>query len=186
MLEKFFSAPKTLRRFRRGISGPHVDTFADYLELAGYAPASAVRYIRAAAHIGCFVERKNGVPADIDSQTLDCFNKHLRRCQCPQFKRGKISYHAQFGAKLFHRHLIGCGICSMESTQNLIPAPALVTAFCDWFRTHRGVKEPTLRHYARGAIALVLALGEDVGQWNAQAVRNFFLQRASQSGMSTT
>ena len=61
-----------------------------------------------------------------------------------------------------------------------------MTAFCDWFRTHRGVKEPTLRHYARGATDLIRALGEDVGQWNAQAVRNFLLERASQSGTSTT
>ncbi len=186
MLEKFFSAPKTLRRFRRGISGPHVDTFASDLERAGYAPTSAVRYIRAAAHIGCFVERKGGGLANINSKTLDRFNKHLRRCRCPHFKRGKVSYHAQFGAKLFHRHLVDCGICSRELAQNLIPAPALVTAFCDWFRTHRGVKEPTLRHYARGATDLVRALGEDAGQWNAQAVRNFFLERASQSGISTT
>ena len=186
MLEKFFSAPKTLQRFRRGISGPHVDTFAHDLERAGYAPTSAVRYIRAAAHIGCFVERKGGGLANINSETLNCFNKHLRRCRCPHFKRGKVSYHAQFGAKLFHRHLVDCGICSRELTQNLIPAPALVTAFCDWFRTHRGVKEPTLRHYARGATDLVRALGEDAGQWNAQAVRNFFLERASQSGISTT
>ena len=66
------------------------------------------------------------------------------------------------------------------------PAPALVTAFCDWFRTHRGVKEPTLRHYARGATDLLRTLGEDVGQWNAQAVRDFLLERASQCGTSTT
>ena len=58
MLEKFFSAPKTLRRLRGGISGPHIDAFADNLERDGYAPASAVRYIRAAAHLGCFVQRK--------------------------------------------------------------------------------------------------------------------------------
>lgn len=58
MLEKYFSAPKTLRRFRGGISGQHIDGFADDLELDRYAPASAVRYIRAAAHLGCFVQRK--------------------------------------------------------------------------------------------------------------------------------
>jgi hypothetical protein len=39
-----------------------------------------------------------------------------------------------------------------------------VTAFCDWFRTHRGAKEPTLRHYARGATDLLRTLGEDVSQ----------------------
>src|SRR5947208_10557819 len=186
MLETYFSAPKTLRRLRSGISGPHIDAFSDGLERQGYAPASAVRYIRAASHIGCFVHRKGRVLRDIDLGTLDSFSRHLRRCQCPHFKRGKISYHAPFGAKLFYRHLIACGICSRELTQNLIPAPSLVTAFCEWFRTHRGVKEATLRHYARGATDLVRALGEDVGKWNAQAVRNFFLQRASQSGMSTT
>ena len=58
MLEKYFCAPKTLRRLRDGISGPHIDAFADRLERDGYAPASAVRYIRSAAHLGCFVQRK--------------------------------------------------------------------------------------------------------------------------------
>jgi site-specific recombinase XerD len=61
-----------------------------------------------------------------------------------------------------------------------------VIAFCDWFRTHRGVKEPTLRHYARGATDILRALGEDVSKWNAQAVRDFLLQRASQCGIPTT
>ena len=88
--------------------------------------------------------------------------------------------------KLFHRHLVGCGVCSIESVPNLAPIPALVTAFCDWFRTHRGVKEPTLRQYARGATDLLRTLGEDVGQWSAQAVRDFLLERASQCGTPTT
>ena len=70
MLEKYFSAPKTLRRLRGGISGPHIDAFADDLEREGYAPASAVRYLRAAAHLGCFVQRKGGVLKDID---LNCW-----------------------------------------------------------------------------------------------------------------
>jgi site-specific recombinase XerD len=185
MLEKYFSAPKTLRRLRGGISGPYVDAFADDLNRNGYAPASAVRYIRAAAHLGCFVQRRDGVLTDVDFKILDSFDSHLRRCRCPHFKRGKINYHAQFGVKLFHHHLVERGICKSQPVQEEPFIPALVTAFCDWFRTHRGVKEPTLRHYARGATDLVRALGEDVGQWNAQSVRNFFLERARQSGMST-
>ena len=186
MLEKFFSASKSLRRLRGGISGPHIDAFADALERDGYAPASAVRYIRAAAHLGCFVERKGDVLSDIDLNILDSFCHHLRRCRCPHFKRGKISYHAQFGVKLFHRHLVGCGICPSESVQNLPANPALVTAFCDWFRTHRGAKEPTLLHYARGATDLLRTLGEDVSQWNARALRDFLLERASQCRKETT
>lgn len=186
MLETYFSAPKTLLRLRGGISGPHIDTFTDDLECKGYAPVSAVRYIRAASHLGCFVQRKGGVLKDIDLSLLDSFRSHLRRCRCPHFKRGKISYHAQFGVKLFHHHLVECGVCPSEPAQNLTPNPALVSAFCDWFRTHRGVKEPTLRQYARGAADLLRTLGEDVGQWNAQAVRDFLLERASQCGPPTT
>jgi len=186
MLEKYFSTPKVLRRLRGGISGPYVDAFADDLNRDGYAPASAVRYIRAAAHLGCFVQRRGGDLTDVDLNILDSFSRHLGRCRCPHFRRGKISYHAHFGVKLFHRHLVERGICKSQPVQEAPFAPALVTAFCDWFRTHRGVKEPTLRQYARGATDLVRTLGEDVGQWKAQAVRNFLLEQASQSGTSTT
>jgi Site-specific recombinase XerD len=186
MLEKYFSAPKTLRRLRGGISGPYVDAFADNLNRDGYTAASAVRYIRAAAHLGCFVQRRGGVLTDVDLNILDSFSRHLRRCRCPHFRRGKIGYHAHFGVKLFHHHLVERGICKSQPVPEASFASALVTAFCDWFRTHRGVKEPTLRHYARGAADLVRALGEDVGQWNAQAIRNFLLERAGQSGASTT
>ena len=186
MLEKYFSAPKTLRRLRGGISGPHIDAFADDLERDGYAPASAVRYIRAAAHLGCFVQRKGAVLSDVDSDSIDSFDCHLSHCRCPHFKRAKIGYHSRFGVKLFHQHLVGCGVCQAEPVSEVSAAPVLVTAFCDWFRTHRGVKEPTLRHYARGATDLIRTLGDDVGQWKAQALRAFLLQRASQCGASTT
>ena len=186
MLETYFSAPKTLRRLRSGISGPHIDAFADDLERDGYAPSSAVRYIRAAAHLGCFVQRRGRVLADIDLHTLHAFAGHLRRCQCPHFKRAKISYHARFGAKLFHQRLVDCGICSREPVRDTPTDLALVTAFRDWFQTHRGVKQPTLRQYTRGATELVQALGEDVGQWTSQAVRNFLLERAHKCGAPTT
>ena len=95
MLETYFSAPKTLLRLRGGISGPHIDAFADDLEREGYAPSSSVRYIRAASHLGCFVQRRRRSLKDIDLTLLDSFRRHLRRCRCPHFKRGKISYHAQ-------------------------------------------------------------------------------------------
>ena len=128
MLEKYFSAPKTLRRLRGGISGPYVDAFAGDLNRDGYAPASAVRYIRAAAHLGCFVQRRGGVLKDVDLNMLDSFSRHLRRCRCPRFKRGKISYHAHFGVKLFHQHLVERGICKSRPVQAAPFAPALVTA----------------------------------------------------------
>jgi site-specific recombinase XerD len=186
MLEKYFSAPKTLRRLRAGVSGPQVDAFADDLERDGYALSSAVQYIRGAAHLGCFVQRKGGALQDINLSMLESFNHHLRHCRCPHFKRGKIGYHQHFGAKLFHHHLLARGVCPSGPVQNPTPSPAIVTSFCNWFRTHRGAKEPTLRLYARGATDLLRTLGEDISQWNAKTVRDFLLQRAGESGISTT
>ena len=77
MLEKYFSAPKTLQRLRGGISGPYVDAFADGLNRDGYAPASAVRYIRAAAHLGRFVQRRGGALKDVDLNMLDSRSEAL-------------------------------------------------------------------------------------------------------------
>jgi site-specific recombinase XerD len=88
--------------------------------------------------------------------------------------------------KLFQRHLVRRGICKNQAIQEAPIVPAIVTAFCDWFRTYRGVKEPTLRLYARGATDLLGTLGEDVGQWNVQALRNILLERARQCGTTTT
>jgi hypothetical protein len=43
MLEKFFSAPKTLSRLRGGISGANIDAFADISNATNTRQASAVR-----------------------------------------------------------------------------------------------------------------------------------------------
>src|SRR5207249_10229 len=71
MLETYFSAPKTLARLRTGPSGPHVDGFADALQQEGYSQASAVRYLRAATHLGHFLHRRRRTWADVDAGTLE-------------------------------------------------------------------------------------------------------------------
>jgi len=60
MLEEYFSAPKTLRRLRTGPSGSYIDGFADALKRAGYSKASAIRYLRNAAHPGPISKRVGG------------------------------------------------------------------------------------------------------------------------------
>jgi hypothetical protein len=101
LIDKYFSAPKTLRRLRAGLSGPHIDGFAEALEQGGYSPATAIRYLRAAAHLGCFVRCKGAALADINANMLEDFRRHLPRCRCPQSNGGRTGYHAQFGVKLF-------------------------------------------------------------------------------------
>ena len=165
MLEKYFSAPKTLARLRAGLSGPHIDGFADALEHDGYSPGSAVRYLRAAAHLGNFLQCNRGILADIDAERLDAFRRHVPRCRCPLSNGGKVNHHVFFGAKRFHAHLIQTGVCQSDpATRVQIIEPELIVSFRDWFRKHRGAAEPTLRQYCRVAAEMLEKLGGDLSQ----------------------
>ena len=79
MIDRYFSAPKTLRRLRSGLSGTYIDGFADALTRDGYGHATVVRYLRAAAHVGVFLERRHKTLADLDAETVRAFRRHLRR-----------------------------------------------------------------------------------------------------------
>lgn len=187
MLDNYFCAPKTLRRLRTGPSGPHIDGFADALERDGYAYASAIRYLRAAAHLGHFIALKGGALADVDAGTLEAFGRHFSRCRCPRSNGGVTGYHARFGAKLFYRYLVRLGVSECAAIADAEPAdPALVASFRDWLRVHRGASVPTLRLYCRGATELIGALGADVARWDVRSVREFLLGRAATCGLPTT
>ncbi len=187
MLEKYFSAPKTLHRLRAGPSGPYIDGFAAALARDGYSPASAVRYLRAAAHLGHFLRRTGRTMADLDPHAVEAFRRHLRRCRCPLSTGSRATnHHGFFGAKRFYAHLVRTGICQRTPAPTLCQAePALVLAFREWFRMHRGAAEPTLRSYCRGATELLTALGDDLGCWTVQRIRAFWLARATQCGRAT-
>ena len=187
MLETYFSARKTLARLRTGPSGPHIDGFAEALEQEGYSSASAVRYLRAAAHFGHFLQRRRRTLADADARALEAFRSHLSRCRCPLSNGGVANHHVVFGAKRFHRHLCRIGVCQAQPERARPNAePALIASFREWFRRHRGATAPTLKNYCRGATDLLNGLGEDVNQWAPARIRTFVLDRAKQSGTSTT
>jgi site-specific recombinase XerD len=187
MIERYFSAPKTIRRLRAGLSGTFIDGFAEALQYQGYSHSMAVRSLHAASHIGWFVQRRGCVLSDINETMIEAFSRHLLRCRCYQIhSRKRTGYHARFAVKRFHRYLIKLGICADLGINNIVTEPPMVTAFRDWFRTHRGVTEPTLRLYCRGATDLLQTLGEDFGLWSIQAVRKFLLDRSSQCSADTT
>jgi hypothetical protein len=98
MLETYFSASKALRYLRGGPSGPYLDLFAIALERQGYSADTAVRYLRAAAHLGHGIARRGIMSSNID---LTVFSKHLRTCRCPRAKGGRGNHHTIFGARLF-------------------------------------------------------------------------------------
>ena len=158
MLETYFSASKMPGHLRSGPSGPYLDGFAAALERQGYRAGTAVRYLRAAAHLGHVVARQGAMPSDID---LAVFSEHLRTCRCPRATGGRRNHHTIFGARLFRQHLVEIGVCRSAAATLKHAEPCLVAHFKAWMRKHRGASEPTIKLYARDATHLMTTLGDD-------------------------
>ncbi len=184
MLETYFSAPKMLGHLRIGPSGPYLDGFSALLERDGYSPATAVRYLRAAAHLGHFVHEQGGTLAQID---LPAFGAHLRACRCPRSKGGRRNHHTVFGAQHFHGFLLAIGVCqpAIATPEVQHVEPEVIVRFRAWLRKHHGAADPTIRLYTRDAASLMMALGNDLRHWDATDIRNAFMKRADQSGKGT-
>jgi site-specific recombinase XerD len=182
MLETYFSASKMRAHLRSGPSGPYLDGFAAALERQGYRAGTAVRYLRAAAHLGHVVAQQGAMPNEID---LAVFSEHLRSCRCPRAMGGRRNHHTIFGARLFRRHLVEIGVCQPAAAPLQRAEPRLVAHFKEWLRKHRGASDATIELYARDAARLVAALGDDPEGWEPAAVRSFFLDRASHCGKGT-
>ncbi len=184
MLETYFMAPKMVAHLRAGPSGPYMDGFAAWLTRDRYEPSVAVRYLRAAAHIGHFTQEQGGTFANLD---LAAFSRHLRTCHCPRSKGGRRNHHTIFGVRRYREYLEVIGVDQfgrMPEVQNA--EPVIITEYRQWLRKHRGVADSTIRLYSRDAANLLVALGDDPGRWNAKSVREYFLDRASQCGAGTT
>jgi site-specific recombinase XerD len=181
MLETYFPASRMLEHLRNSPSGPYLDGFAATLERQAYSADTAVRYLRAAAHLGHILAPRSEWPGEID---LDVFSRHLRVCRCPRATGGRRNHHTIYGARLFCRYLVEIGVCRSAAA---VPPAELqtITGFKAWLRKHRGASDATIRLYARDAADLLTALGEDPANWDAAGIRRTFMDRASTSGRGT-
>jgi hypothetical protein len=116
MLERYFAAPKMIAHLRAGPSGPYIDGFARRLEDHGYDHSVAMRYLRAAAHIGHFTLEQGGTLANMD---LIAFSRHLRTCRCPRPKGGRRKHHTVFGSRRYQEYLAAIGIGQGARPQKL-------------------------------------------------------------------
>jgi site-specific recombinase XerD len=182
MLETYFSASRMLGHLRGGPSGPYLDGFAAALERQRYGTDTAVRYLRAAAHLGHIAGRQGVLPSDID---LQAFGEHLRSCRCPRAKGGRRNHHTIYGARLFCRHLVEIGVCRPAATVGTPAEPQVIADFKAWLRKHRGASDATIRLYARDAAGMMTALGSDPTGWGPADVRGYFMSCASKCRSGT-
>ena len=159
MLETYFSAAKMLGHLRSGPSGPYLDGFAAALERQGYSPATAVRYLRAAAHLGHVMAEQGASSSDID---LAAFSEHLRTCRCPRCHGRTSQPPHQFSAPgSFASTSSKSAFAGPPPRRRSLPSRSWSAHFKVWLRKHRGASDPTIKLYARDAARLMTALGDD-------------------------
>ena len=181
MLESYFESEVTLKGLRAGPSGAWLAGFAASLHAEGYSWWTARHYLRSANHLGHFLRRERIAFDTVCSGVISSFRDHFRRCRCPRPNGGETENTVR-GAKCFVRHLRRIGIVPEQEEH---PWPPLVQGFRRWLRQHRGVSDTTLAHYSQAAIELFTKVGSDPGQYDAQRLRLFLLDRARNRGVGS-
>ena len=182
MLDKYFESAFRLERLRHGPSGPFLDGFAGSLYEDGYSWLTARAYLRAAHHLGHFLQREDIALVALQPDTIAVFRRHLKDCRCPK-PRGHKTEDTVRGAKRYLRYLWNVGTVPRPTKQ---PWPPLVQGFRDWLRIHRGSSETTRARYGAAAVEFLGELGDDPGQYDAGRIRAFLLERARRRGVGGT
>ncbi len=182
MLEFFFEEARTLRRLRSGLMGQHIDGFAEYLRGRQYARWTGRGYLRAVAHLGIWMERGGIAFENLNEQVLKGFVEHLPCCTCLRRNRG-IYENARAGTAHFLAYLRAHGVLSTPLPV-VRQVPELVTAFEDWMRDYRGVRESTLVTYRTTLLELIASLGPCPAQYDARTIRQFVMALSNHHGRS--
>lgn len=182
MLDKYFEDASTLARLRSGPTGPFVDGFAGALQASGYARWTARGYLRAATHLGTWMQAAGLDIGDLGDIALSDFAAHLPTCKCLRRNKGIYS-DAVAGARLFIDHLADrAGLPRVQPpATKTIPEP--VERFEHWMLNHRGVTASTLTTYRPVLIELQDRVGNAAG-FTARSLRQFVSARAARHGRS--
>jgi integrase/recombinase XerD len=184
MLHTYIKRPLTLARYRARPAGPHLDACVRWLEQRGYPPRRLLRLIRGVHRFSHWAhDHELGIEA-LDAKALERFRHHLQERQALHAPSG--SYRPVFlGAQHFVTFLEASGLVTPRAVLfPPAPEPALLEAFHQWMRTHRGTTEATLNTYHRPILALLHTLGEQPEGFDAKALWTFVLDHIGRRGIS--
>jgi len=182
MLTTYFKHPFTLRKLRCGPAGPYLDDFASQLTQAGYCRDKVRAYLRATGRFSAWSAQTELMIEHLDSQALALFGQYLDSEDRLRCRRGECS-NTFLGARHFVDFLKARGLVPTPA-----PAiePALLTEFCHWMRSQRGVTETTLNGYRPALRHLLVALGDQPAQYTAKQLRGFVLEHTRDNKTSQT
>src|SRR5262245_35703354 len=182
-----FYSSVTCELLRMQPLGEFLDGFVNERFAAGYCSLTIERSLGPALHLGVWLRRRGVKLAMVDSDLLERFGRHLRRCRCrrqtanssgPRSSGRGRPCCARRGIVMvevwrFIEHLRRRGVIPPEPRPPLLP---LVAEFDLWMRQHRGSAERTLSDYRPLAAAFVESRrGRRWDHLDAKAVRSYVI-----------
>lgn len=178
MIDQYFNDPTTLARFRSGPIGPYVDDFAAFMVRHGYRRRTGQAYIRAIAHLSCWLAGVGRSLADLDEGVIDAFAaKHPGTPHVRQLSKGVFA-DLKPGTHLLLGWLRARGVVrTMPRAPGAVPPS--VAAFESWMSRHRGVTANTIENsYRLVLVRFLAAVGGQPSTYTAAAIRTFILDQA--------
>lgn len=168
-------------RFRKQPLGEFLDKFVEERFALGYCSLTIERSLGPVLHLGLWLRRRQAGITRMDSDLLEEFERHLRRCRCrrqswrgSRLRCGTRRELVVPAVRHFIEHLRRQGIVPLKPPP---PMLALVAEFDLWMRQHRGSAERTLAEYRPLAAAFVESRrGRRWQQLDAKTVRAYVIE----------
>jgi hypothetical protein len=182
MLEQYFKAQYSLVHARPGIARPFPEGFAGLLEIEGFRASTVGRYLRAAAHLGAWMEAGGVSLQDLNDTVIVSFIQHLEGCACVK-ARGHHSVRnreARAGAWKFLAYLRYQDVVPPDPPSG-VDLPDLLKAFQHWMLIHRGAAASTVAQYRATILRLLQEAGAPA-QFTIDGLRRFVAEPTVQFG----
>ena len=182
MLERCFKSKSTPAYSRPGPAGPFLEGFSETLAKEQFAAETIERGLRAAAHLGAWMESKGLAIRSLDDHLFNEFILHFASCSCltgVTFNRDK-NREARTGARRFLAHLRCMGVVPPPSPVK-VGQPKIMVEFEHWLLSHRGLTVSTVVGFRPIILGLLRELGDPAG-FTLEALRRFVAERSVQFG----
>ena len=139
MLSELFNSPVRLQELRGSPAGPSLDGFARQLCQIGYSTFSAKGHVRVAEHFAYWIDREGIITATLNESSIEGFEHHLSRCQCPRYGGKRAGNRPRGSVHLFLKYLCDAGIATDSADhERTVEEPVLLARFQEWMRQQEG------------------------------------------------
>ncbi len=171
-----------VQQYRVGSFGPFIDGFAEMLRNAGFAYHTICGHLRAAVHLGRWMDDRKIVLTALDGEVVKRFRHHLPRCRCSSRSKGRFRRTMPAVERLVvHLRRIGV-IPEEELCARKSQFAAISMRFASWSVRNRGIAESTALGYQLALRPFLTELGEDPSAYNARQIRSFVVKHLHARG----